>query len=775
MTIDKVILVNYKRFSLASIKYLEYTPTKINTIAGSNGAGKTSLLERLSPFSAPHKSFNSDGYEETHITHLNSKYILLSKGTKHSFIKDNEELNQGGTQRVQNMLILEHFRLTPKIMDVFLGIKKFTEMSAMERKDWLTAISAISYDYPISVFNNAKSRLRDLQGFLKVLEVKLTGVEKNILSEKSYKDLTKYRQGLINFLEELQKQISDETSLDNPIKTISATLKKLKETETYDISTITPSIVLKDKISTVAEEIETLSNLTVEVEEIINVDELEKELVTLEAEFISLSNYNYIREDNTQACLFIQDNSVTISAMETVLRDNDLGYTQEKITDILSRHHNKSSYLLDIINEIGKLESKLSVLQEAKDSDSVNCPECNADFKVNYDETNYNNTIVFLKKFKEIQLKLSKEVEALDKDKVKIEKYQEVKNEMLNFFRLYPSVLERILENGFNQVLVDTADLIELPTLEKEVTTIKENLSKTKATNDEKNKEIINRNIEIENKLHKLYKNRIELKRQLKRSVIVEQGIGKVNALAELLDSKVSEYDSFVAREIQLEREKHIKEIIDFTKKEISEVTILISSDDNSRYLLSTVREDIEKTRSKIITVKSIVDGLSPNSGLIAKSLNSFIGQFINTMNNVISKVWEYDMKVVSPTIEDGDISYKFPVYTTGEPSEDVKATSTGMSEIINVAFILASMRFLKMTDYPVFLDEFAGSFDKVHKRKATEFINSIASETNQLFLISHNEDVIYSGAYETSNTVLSTDNIENFKARNTNKNLKFK
>lgn len=123
MIINYLILDGFKRFSLGHIERFEYRPMqKTQLILGSNGSGKSSLLGMLSPLPARSKDFKENGYKEIGISHDGSEYVLKSSyNGKHSFIRDEEELNSGGTLNVQRQLVEDIFGLNEKLFDVLSG------------------------------------------------------------------------------------------------------------------------------------------------------------------------------------------------------------------------------------------------------------------------------------------------------------------------------------------------------------------------------------------------------------------------------------------------------------------------------------------------------------------------------------------------------------------------------------------------------------------------------------------------------------------------------
>jgi energy-coupling factor transporter ATP-binding protein EcfA2 len=161
MIIRKLILKGYKRLFLNNIDYLEYTPeSNIQILLGSNGSGKSSVLNMLNPLPADiKKEFREDGYKYIEITHRNREYIISSNykdKNKHSFIVDGLELNTGGTKKVQLDLAYEHFKINPSINNILLGLDSLTTMFVfifIIRADNIFSVTMCDLYILISIFS----------------------------------------------------------------------------------------------------------------------------------------------------------------------------------------------------------------------------------------------------------------------------------------------------------------------------------------------------------------------------------------------------------------------------------------------------------------------------------------------------------------------------------------------------------------------------------------------------------------------------------------------
>ena len=160
-----------------------------------------------------------------------------------------------------------------------------------------------------------------------------------------------------------------------------------------------------------------------------------------------------------------------------------------------------------------------------------------------------------------------------------------------------------------------------------------------------------------------------------------------------------------------------------------------------------------------------MVKALSPTEGLIAKSINSFLNVFIDDINNVIKSVWSYELKLLPCDLSTGDdLDYYFPFSLNGQkPISDIKQASSGGKEIIDLAFKIIFIKYLKLIDYPLYLDEYAVKMDPVHRVNAYNVIGSVlAHNFSQVFIISHFESMY--GSFKNSDISVfgsSTANID--------------
>ncbi len=93
---------------------------------------------------------------------------------------------------------------------------------------------------------------------------------------------------------------------------------------------------------------------------------------------------------------------------------------------------------------------------------------------------------------------------------------------------------------------------------------------------------------------------------------------------------------------------------------------------------------------------------------------------------------------------EDGgvELDYRFPlmVHTKDNVQPDVSKGSSGMKEVIDFSFVITAMKYLGLSNAPIYLDEWGKTLDVMHKRASIDALKALLEQQHftQLFLISH-------------------------------------
>lgn len=193
MVILEFEAINCNRFSVPDIRGLKVTFTEVvQLILGTNGSGKSSMIQLMTPLAADRKDFYKDGSRTIKIAHRGEIYTAkswFSPGPKHSLKRGDEELNPGGTAAEQNDLCKQIFGITPEIHKLLTGQIRFTEMEISERRKWFMLLSESDWDFAMKIYNDLGTYARDIEGQLRGIKKRLVLETEKVISPVEEKKL----------------------------------------------------------------------------------------------------------------------------------------------------------------------------------------------------------------------------------------------------------------------------------------------------------------------------------------------------------------------------------------------------------------------------------------------------------------------------------------------------------------------------------------------------------------------------------------------------------
>lgn len=795
MVIKKIELYKFKRFFLSNIEKLDYRPKSIiQMIASRNLAGKSSLLKQLNPLPADiKKDFNEDGYKYIEIEH-NGKYYKLRSESKHSFICNDVEMNPGGTKKVQLELVKEHFKITPGIMDVIYNINSLTTMSPSERKHWLTEMSSVDYSYSVSIYNALRTRHRDMVGFIKFTQDDIIKSELNVMSKEDLDKLNKDRQALEDFITHIislydhNARKLDETYILDNINKLTTQLEVMldKSNPEYSKSELEESI--NKAIGIISSCDTTISRLNKEIDSIDkikdlgNYDDLIKKLENLKQKedfieksiYIAMSNvkYNDIWEEYGSIYADVIDYCNSIIEYEDVRH-----MSKDDIVNYKIKHNELEMRLKAKVNKLNLYKSELEhMLKHKTEENIVQCSRCNHSWYLNYDpnkEKEYNKEI---QKLQEELEEFNKEVEDSLK---KLNRILDLEEMVSNFRILLKSkpILLPIWQYIFTKHSVrscNTSDLLselnklsidmntwkDLDNIKKEISVIENNIDSIKAVqqaNKDSNKNMLETLIKSLEETVAMKNDAIKTLNNCKLELQIKNDITLLHS--KLYENMINLRKALKSKEILL-RNEYLLELVDNLKVELVNIeTILndnnkiLSNIDNNKKTLETY-----KVKEKVLAMMCKV--LSPDEGLIAKSINGFISVIVKEMNTIINSIWTFDLEVLPCEVSDGsDLDYKFRVKVNNDQIiEDVSKLSSSGKEIVDLAFRLVFVKYMGLIDIPLFLDEFGNTFDKAHRTSAYRVIDKVLSgDYKQIFIVCHMSSIY--GSFKNVDFIVLDDN----------------
>ena len=793
MLIKNIELIGYKRFNLNQIHKLAINFTeKIQLILGTNGSGKSSLLKELSPLPASHQDYVKGGSKNIVIEYKGHIYSITSKfegSQHHSCLKDNVELNLGGTFTVQKDIIYKEFGVTPDLHELMTGQTLFHQMSVAQRRYWFTLLSNTDYTYALSVFGKLKEKLRDVQGALKINQVRLINENKKLLdadqesSTRSYIEyLQKMKKELVEILpryyvankinkESAIKEYSDLESNRVMLKSLVYNKNRILKTINYRVEDMAPSlakmIVLVKEIDAKSKDLQTKENLLKSLLEskitglgdtIIQIESLTTKIVELKKiRPIDLSFNNV--DIAAEAIEAIYDSVIQI--VRDIAPNPGKTFNRESYAKTKELKESLDREVKDIETAHLKLINTIKSIDHNKEHNETTCPECKHVWSRGYNEADYlkyknqldsintilaNKTIAFKEATATLEAMTSYFVLLVQYTRITaacsalepLWKYIEVNNIIYDT----PSEIPYVLEKAKRLINIDKEIAINESTIA--------NLNNVLVIlESDKSKDLNYRQNEIATINEDLFQ-LMEQKRRIDNYINILNNLSDVSSsidtMVSKLDASVNSVETIGETWIKQENYVYTNQLISLISAEVEKENTTILQIDRQKAITSTLENQNRQYETEIKALKILITELSPSEGLIAKGMQGFINVFISEINNIIKQIWLYPLELVllnNDGDEQVDLDYKFALKINDEtPIADINLASTAMKEVINLSFKIVCMRYLNMSDYPIFLDEFGASMDSAHRFAAITTIKDLIQNSNfsQVYIISHYE-----------------------------------
>lgn len=787
MRIERLELVGYKRLMLSNINRIVYTPESLyQLILGTNGSGKSSLLFELTPLPAQSQYYSKEGFKSITLSHKGHQYVLTSSfksGNKHSFNKDGEELNPGGTMSVQRELVRNEFNITPDLHELLIGQNRFTQMSPLQRRDWITSLSDVDYSYALGVFNKVRTLARDRIGTLKHLRERLANetnaLKTLVIDSDAVEQENRLHHELHVMAQERVPNIPGVAQVEHRVRNVLDNLetcskdvlrhfKVLRETgwvwqqdDALDIAMAR----LRDRI---AGHTAVIDRATQEVESLRDIAQRygQGEAVIPEDLDMRYQHTQYKLEQQRQLSSVFQPITDPRGAMQDInailadvtilfqsLPDNSDRRLSKDTEAQAKADYDKHRRDLDIqTSELNRVRTRLRDMETAKDQ---TCPQCKYVWREGYSEAEYANLGEWVSRLVEdiniIEGHVAERRRFLDE----IDVYSGQCRQFRGYVQSYPRLSSLWTYILNNQLLTDKpaeqtqifsafkgAVEVALKVLESEEELRGLELLKAQrdfiATHDNPKNRMDALEEEIARALEKRRHDRAELQKL--------EGIDKDREAVEDLQAELNR--------LRLELEQMQATWIDALRNELLDVSsrkhqqalghlqVQLTAKRNLEQIVEDIARSLEEVKLDSEALNALAKSLSPTDGLIAEQLTGFIGCFTSQLNSVISSIWTYDLEVLPCGLDSGELNYKFPLQVNGADNTvvDIGKGSKAQQEIVNFAFILTVMLYRGLQDYPLFLDELGEGFDEQHRENAMTFIKHLldVGQYSQIFMISH-------------------------------------
>lgn len=793
MKILSLKLKGYKRLDLLGVDTLEYTPqSPYQLILGTNGAGKSSILNELSPLPIESNALRENGYKIIEIEHRNVKYTLsynLHKKLECSFIRDNVELNNGGTIKVQKDLILEHFNYDSQLHDVLIGFTLLSNMSPQQRREWFVKMSKADMTYAVGVYNKLRSAERDIKGALKINNQRLINEQARLPSTEDMERIRResdiLRQELNHLLPFTEHGLLDLTGRMNDLldqlEILSSRFMDTKFTMKFEGIAITKQeklndllrhlqfqeVNLKDEYKRAVNELAELQDILVKSKQLEEkpLSVIDEELDNIRALYrkvdIELQRYTIKVGDNVAEQLY-NYNIVSDQLRDILTRlpnnqmlEGSRVYTRPKYDDLLEKIRTTSETRVEQTNRLKYLEEQYKHLTDVHD---VNCPQCNHSFKPGVDCQRL-ETLEKRIPLERIRLdELDKTLDQLHQEKQSFDVWVSVIKQLRQLQERFPIFNQLFMliqqDDRLHDYPIGLISVIEqyyqvlLLNEERNNLTVKLN-----QLNEERIRRVAAEGQDMEYIIHKVTKLElyiqnitVQAKTLQQRLSDLQDAIHSGNSFIEqssLIKSLRDEIFDTSLKQVKYENNARLQNIIADKQNLLANNERFVNSINQTEGVINQLTESVNQLSNEQVALQILTTLLSPQDGLIAESLIGFLNQFLNQMGNILDQIWVYEMRPFLDIDEEGvDLDYRFKVDIEGldSPVSDVSRLSRGQKEIVDFVFKLLLMHHLGMQDYPLFMDEVGGTFDATHRDNLYRYIKLLveSNQCQQVFIISH-------------------------------------
>jgi energy-coupling factor transporter ATP-binding protein EcfA2 len=792
MFISKLELHLCKRFSLRGFDTITITPNlKTQMVLGSNGAGKSSLLKiGFTVMPAQASDFAKGGYATKEVNHNGSVYTLGTlfekSSPEHIFICDGEDLNIGRTGLVQKELIRQHFKMTQEIHDVLTGDEKFTEMSPLRRREWITKLSDTDFTYVLGVFSKVKKGARDAAAVVKhnngrLITESAKQMDGNDLEMLVHRSST-IREELDILLQECGNVSVNAENLKSMLHTeykeLENSIKQCLLKTDLHCPDVKYSIDSEDALDIAINHLNVdINGYTLTLEELSRFSQhYEKQMHELQV--IEGMDEQFLRTRSTfldaavvEKLRFLQTGELIeeichhTSAISTInefrglvfsLDGDQMDLYADDIVDEKRQYVDRLHTARNLLsNNLGNVEGRLQHIETCKET---GCPQCGHHFKNGIDPSEYER-LKLSHSQGTLKLKdMSEQLDVLREFVDKANKHQHLINQVQQFRQANPRMANfwgfvdksgglgvgKELLPATSMYMNDVMVAIEIAEMEAELKPIREaihsidTLSGESGSIREQYYIYSARITEITDNIR--YKN-AEIDELINYSLRQTTFDKSVNAISERVDRIVKLKESL----IEAIRQGEIRGLVKDNQISLAMVETTLTETEIQNGIINDIRKEIRVGTIEEQAYKKLMDALSPVDGLIAEQISIYINAIIDRMNAVIARVWGYNMAIKPCSLADGDLDYRFPLYTVSSDNDipDVAKGSDSQIDIVNQAFRLIVYKFLELNDYPLYLDELGRSFDEVHRHNLVPAIKDMIDDStySQIFMISHYAD----------------------------------
>lgn len=788
MLIKSLTLNGNKRLMLNNITHFKYMPTSaFQLILGTNGSGKTTVLRECSPLPAVSSDYVSGGYKIIDLEHEGESYrltSLLKGGGSHSIVResDGEEMNPGGTGKVQKEVIKQLFGYTQDLHMLLCGDLKFTHMSPSKRREWITEISDINLEYALGVYDKLKTRNRDTTGALKHIKGRLTTETAKLLDYTETEDLerrgVKLREELdalfqsqrrgtdpftqsqdkLNRLMQAFEGVCEEIVKVDLTKPVGVRIGSNQDLRSFMEQQVTDKAVLENTLVRDHAEHDELRNIIKAVGEEGVPDPVELQRLYTEREvqceyLMGKIAHFFVESDPLEVLLSTKEALGSLVEVFQQIPDNTDGlFTRDQHRLQQTELERVRKEIDKHTNQVARLTSRLEHITHSKDT---TCPRCEFEWKEGVGEGERDalekQVLEHQQQLDELAKQRAVVESALDEFVAYSETYGRFRAIVHNYPRL-KLLWDYIQENKcvtlkpksqipiLHQWEREVELSVEVGSLRNEMRLLLQTLEQLKTVEGVDAQYSKTRFVEVGQRIEATMISLEQLGVEMAEVRRYERTLTQTLQRYSKAEGYLRDIEQLLVDCTEGLRQQHIGTLIYGHQGTLSVVEQKVREKATQVDIVNDLTQSEGTLSVEAEALKLVLSELSPSDGLIAEQLKGFIDCLIGQMNDVIEQVWTYDLRIQPCGMEGEELDYYFPMRVKNEPVADVKFGSTAQLKIVNFAFQLAVMTQLGLTHHPLLLDELGEGLDEQHGTNLMMYVKALidAGCHSQMLLINH-------------------------------------
>lgn len=787
MRFIKAVIHKHDAFRLARIQTLEidFTQSSVFVILGTNGSGKSSLREILLDYPDDSNRYDDGGYKHIDIEHNGHQYHIrceYNTGDKYHFSEDRNVLYQGSHGKMFAETVYRYLGLSKLYKSLLLEKDRITEMNAAQRSAWLMDVSGIDYTWAMDLYERIKSKRNTYQGSAKINAQRLAQMTQEAISAEDsdrIKNKHTHLSTALNFIHRIHTPDTEplayyKDKYYESKESFEKNMKKLNEYEQYasyseeDIKEMIRIIQTKTAVSQAlineAQQRATHALQILGVANTHNQDDVQRKINTLQQSISDLKNsLTIIKDDDIN-----QIKNCTNAYKEATHWIADLSHRWQTAGAAYSaKEHDRAKTKYDkdcsrnnqLKAALDRISTRIEHYQEHLKNGQTQCPKCQHNFFAGYNESDHNESI---EKLATVKALIAEHTSVLMASEKYVQEQESLKNMWYEFSEIgkqYPPI--SVYLSQIMQIHLKTNTHVKSlwERLGIELLTVSEIKEKTHDLNEQvkildllkqkSDTEIESATIQLQSAKDSIQNHGSKLHVLHQTAQVYEKLLTKIKQYKKTRELGLQSYQSTqnaLDNMIESHRKQYMERLVVLMQQELGVLQLQLKKIDQFSALVEGIQYNLEQDKLMVQCWSELAKAVGPKEGVIGQSLVSFLEEFVDAVNEVISHVWTYDLTISAPISDDTgefDPNYRFGMQQESKSLKDISKGSTAMLRIVDMSFRLVAIS--RLIDDPILiLDEPFAGLDESHRPKATQMLKELmlSDQYQQMFIISHYADM---------------------------------